>query len=63
MKQDRLKSKVVWAAVLAQVVVVLQLTGVLEISQIEVINGVATAVIQVLVLFGILNDPTSPDNF
>ena len=63
MKQNRLQSKVVWLAVLAQVVVILQLTGVLSLSDIEIVNGVATAVIQMLVLFGVLNDPTSKDNF
>lgn len=62
-EQNRLKSKVVWLSVLAQIIVVLQLTGVLEISQIEIINGVATAVIQMLVLFGILNNPTDKNNF
>jgi len=63
MRQDRIKSKVVWASVLAQIVIILQLTGVLEVSQIEVINGVATAVLQMLVLFGILNSPTTKDGF
>ena len=61
--QNRFKSKVVWAAVLAQIVVILQLTGVLEISQISIINGVATAVIQMLVLFGILNNGTEKSKF
>ena len=61
--QSRFKSKVVWFAVLAQVIVVLQLTGVLEISQIEIINGVVTAVIQTLVLFGVLNNPTDHSGF
>lgn len=61
--QNRLKSKVVWIAALAQIVIILQLTGVLQISDIEIVNGVATAVIQMLVLFGVLNDPTSKVNF
>jgi len=60
---SRFKSRVVWVAVLAQIVIILQLTGVLTISQIEAVNGVAAAVIQVLVLFGILNNPTSSDSF
>jgi uncharacterized membrane protein len=60
---NRFKSKVVWLAVLAQVVVILQLTGVLEVSQIDIVNGVATAIIQTLVLFGILNNPTDKENF
>ena len=61
--QSRFKSKVVWLAVLAQVVVILQLTGLLQVSDIEIVNGVATAVIQILVLFGVLNNPTDKDNF
>ena len=61
--QSRLKSKVVWLAVLAQVVVILQLTGLFQVSDIEIVNGVATAVIQILVLFGVLNNPTDKDNF
>lgn len=63
MNQDRLKSKVVWLAILAQIVIVMQLTGVLTISDIEIVNGVATAVIQVLVLIGVLNNPTNSDKF
>jgi uncharacterized membrane protein len=63
MKQNRLKSKVVWLAVLAQLVIIAQITGVLTISQVEVINVSATAVIQILVLLGILNVPTDADNF
>lgn len=63
MKQNRLMSKVVWLAVLAQIVVILQVSGLLEISQIEVINTIATAVIQILVLFGILNNPTESGEF
>lgn len=63
MKQDRLKSKVVWLAVLAQVIIIAQVTGVLTISQIEIVNTGATALIQIFVLFGILNSPTDADNF
>lgn len=60
---ERLKSKIVWVAALAQVIVILQLTGVLTISEIEIVNGVATAVIQMLVLFGVLNNPTDKKHF
>lgn len=60
---NRLNSKVVWVAVLAQFVVVMQLTGVLEISQIEIVNGVATALIQILVTIGVLNNPTNKKGF
>jgi phi LC3 family holin len=63
MNQDRLKSPVVWLAILAQVVIVLQITGVLTISDIEILNGVVTSVIQILVLIGILNNPTDKEHF
>ena len=63
MKQDRLKSKVVWLAILAQIVIIAQVTGVLTISQIEIVNVTITAVIQILVLAGILNNPTDSENF
>lgn len=63
MKQNRFKSPILWIAILAQVTVVLQLTGLVTISEIELINGIATAVIQTLVLIGILNVPTDPKEF
>jgi len=63
MNQDRLKSKVVWMAILAQVVIVMQVTGVLPVSDIEIVNTVVTAVIQVLVLIGVLNNPTNSEKF
>ena len=61
--KDRLKSKVVWMSVLAQVVIILQLTGALSITQIEIVNGVAAAILQILVLFGILNNPSDKKHF
>lgn len=61
--KDRLESKVVWMSVLAQVVTILQLTGALSITQIEIVNGVAAAILQILVLFGILNNPSDKKHF
>jgi len=55
----RIKSNATWIAILAQVVVILQITGVLTLSEVEMVNGVATAVIQILVLAGILVNPTT----
>ena len=63
MKQNRFKSKVVWLAVLAQVIVILQITGLLTVSEIEMINISVTAVLQILTLFGVLNSPTDADKF
>lgn len=63
MKQSRWKSKVMWAAVAAQVIVILQVTGLVTPSDIELINTVITATLQILVLVGVLNSPTTKDGF
>jgi len=61
--QNRLKSKVVWLSVLSQVVVILTLTGVLPSTDIEILKGVCIAVLEVMSIVGILNNPTSKDAF
>ena len=58
--QKRFKSKVVWAAVLAQVLLIVGLY-LPEVS--EEIKIVGTAVIEILTLFGILNNPTDKESF
>lgn len=60
MMNNRLKSKVVWAAVLAQVLLIAGLY-LPEVS--NEIKIVGTAVIEILTLFGILNNPTDKENF
>ena len=63
MKQKRIKSKVVWLAVVSQVVIILTATGVIPIGDIDMVKIIALSVIEVLTLFGILNDPTSKNHF
>ena len=63
MTQNRLKSPVVWAAVVAQILSILILMDVINVAQQEAINGVAVAVLQILTAFGIFNDPTVSDQF
>lgn len=58
---ERLKSKWVWVSILAQIVVILQLTECLEVTQIEIINGGVTAILEILVLLGILNNPSNKE--
>lgn len=58
--QNRWKSKVVWLAVLAQVLVIV---GLFVPGITEPIKIVGTAIIEILTLFGILNNPTDKDNF
>ena len=63
MKQNRFKSPVVWGAVLAQILSILVLLEVINPTQSETINGVIVAVLQALVAFGALNDPTVSNKF
>jgi len=65
MKQARLKSRVVWAAIIAQVISICQLAGIFEKIGIDagVVGDVAAAILQLLVLFGILNNPSDAENF
>lgn len=61
--QSRWKSKVLWAAIAAQILVLLQITGTLDkIGLTETsFNNVITAALQILSIFGIINDPTNAE--
>jgi len=48
-----------WVAIVAQIVIILQVTGVLSVTEIELVNTVTMAVLQILVLAGILNNPSN----
>ena len=61
--QNRLKSKVVWVAVVAQVVSLLIVLGVINTGLGDAVNTVAASVCELLVLFGVLNNPTSGQSF
>ena len=63
MEQNRFKSPVVWAAVVAQILSILIIMDVINVAQQEAINQIVAAALQLLVAFGILNSPTSPDRF
>jgi len=60
MKQNRLKSKVVWLAVLAQVLIII---GVFNPDINIYVKTIGTALIEIATAFGILNDPTSKNSF
>ena len=57
--QHRLKSPVFWTAVTAQVASILVLTGVIDSGESETLRSVSCAILEALVTFGILNDPTN----
>jgi phi LC3 family holin len=63
MEQNRFKSPVVWAAVVAQILSILIIMDVINVAQQEAINQIVAAVLQLLVAFGILNSPTSANRF
>ena len=63
MIQNRLKSKVVWLAVVAQVVGLLIVLGVIDTGMGDAVNAVAGSVCELLVLFGVLNNPTDKASF
>lgn len=61
--QNRFKSKVVWAAIAAQVITLLVTVGVIDTSMSAVLEGVILSVLELLVAFGILNNPSNKENF
>ena len=61
--QNRWRSKVLWASLLAQVVSILLLTGVLSAGQADMINQVAALVLQIGVIVGVINNPTDAEKW
>ncbi len=61
--QNRLKSPVVWASIIAQLLSILVLLEVINPTQNETINAVVGAVLQMLTAFGVLNNPTDKNAF
>lgn len=63
--QSRFKSKVFWAAVVAQIISIGQISGLWAKYGVDtgVVGDVVAGMLQLFVLFGILNDPTSADTF
>jgi hypothetical protein len=62
-KQSRFTSWVFWASIAAQVLTILVLVGIITPTQSDTMNGVATALLQAFVAFGILNNPTDAEHF
>jgi uncharacterized membrane protein len=59
-KQNRWRSKVLWAAIVAQLLAIGQLTGIWEAIGLNpgLIGDVVAAVLQLLVIIGVINNPT-----
>ena len=58
---EKLKSPVVWTSFIALVVELLIQLGLPELS--KEFNTIATFILAVMILFGVLNDPNSKDKF
>lgn len=58
MNQNRFKSPVLWSALVAQMLSMLIVLGVIDTGLGEVIEGVVAALLELLVAFGVLNNPT-----
>jgi len=65
MKQSRFKSPVFWSAVAAQLISLGQIAGLWEKLGVNtgLLGNIVAGVLQLLVLFGLLNDPTTADRF
>lgn len=63
MPQKRWQSPVVWLAVLGQLVIILTATGVVDVQVIDMIKVIGAALIEVLTLLAVLNNPTNRNGF
>ena len=60
MEQSRWNSKVLWAAIIAQVIAIGQLTGVWAQIGVDAgrLGNILAAILQLLVIVGVVNNPT-----
>jgi len=63
MVQNRFKSIVTWASIIALIINILVQCGVLLPDQGSAITGAVSGILNALVVFGVLNNPTDPTNF
>jgi len=61
--QSRLKSPVVWAAILGQLVIILTATGVIPIEVVGQVEVIGAALIEILTVVAVLNNPTNKNGF
>lgn len=61
--KERLKSPVTLAAIVGQVVTILLMVGAINTGLGDTVNNVTAGVIQLLVLFGVLNNPSDKASF
>lgn len=60
---NRLKSKVLWVSIASVLFLFLNQLGILNNLQMDALKNLVDVVLTGLVVFGILNNPTTPDKF
>ena len=63
MEQNRWKSPVLWMSIVAQILSILVVTGVIDTGLTQTVNQAAAGVLQLLVVIGVLNNPTDKKNW
>jgi|NGEPerStandDraft_9_1074522.scaffolds.fasta_scaffold47523_1 uncharacterized membrane protein len=60
--QSRWKSAILWSAIVAQLIALLQLTGAFKAMGLDAgyVGNVAASILQLFVILGIINNPTNP---
>lgn len=61
--QNRFKSKVVWVSIVSTILLLGNQFGLLDNLQLEALKNAADVILSVLVVFGILNNPTTNNKF
>jgi uncharacterized membrane protein len=61
MKQSRWSSKVLWVAIIFQVYVIADVVGLWQLIGIEksIVTTIVDSLLQLAVIFGVINDPTN----
>jgi uncharacterized membrane protein len=60
--QSRWKSAILWSAIVAQLIALLQLTGAFKAMGLDAgyIGNVCATILQLLVIIGVINNPSDP---
>ena len=61
--QPRWQSKVLWGAIVSQILALLLINDVIEVGLAEQVRESAAIILQLLVLVGVLNNPTDKEHF
>jgi len=63
MNQNRFLSPVVWSAAAAQLLALLVTLGIIDTGMSQAIEALIVTLLELLTVFGVLNNPTSKSSF